>query len=112
MGLMFCAAVDGRERLLHQMQLPHVMELLDQFAATTDTAVQFDLLGQVQEEVAQNMPFISLFSNPEWYEYSTARFEGWANEENPFVRPPVHGGYPERLVHLLNLSLKEGVNAD
>lgn len=95
---------------MHQMQLPKVMELLDQFAATTDFEKQKDLLGQVQEEVAKNLPFIVLFSNPTWYEYSTARFEGWANEENPFLRPAVHGGYPERLVHLLNLSLKEGVN--
>ena len=39
----------------------------------------------IHKLVAENVPVVSLFANPIWYEYSTRRFTGWVTEENPFV---------------------------
>jgi peptide/nickel transport system substrate-binding protein len=58
--------------------------------------------------VAENVPVVSLFANPIWYEYSTRRFTGWVTEENPFVRPQVHDGTRERVLHALALKPIEG----
>ena len=91
---------------MHQMKLPKLNAALDQFAQTSDRAKQKEVLGIVHEQVAENLPVIALFANPEWYQYSTRQFTGWSNAENPFVRPMVHGGIAERWAHVLNLHLK------
>ncbi len=92
---------------MHQMKLPELNKNLDQFTQTTNMNEQKQYLTKVHVQVAENLPVISLFANPEWYLYSTRKFEGWATEENPFIRPMVHGGTPERWAHVLNLHLKQ-----
>ena len=58
--------------------------------------------------VAENLPVISLFANPIWYEYSTRRFSGWVTEEDQKFRPQVHDGTRERVWHALALKPIEG----
>lgn len=91
---------------MHQMVLPELKTALDNFAKTADRVEQRKQLNIVHEQVAQNLPIIALFANPEWYQYNTSEFEGWASEENPFVRPMVHGGIAERWAHVLNIHQK------
>jgi peptide/nickel transport system substrate-binding protein len=91
---------------MHQLKLPEINQELDKFTLTVDINEQKKHLDRVHEIVAEEMPVISLFANPEWYEYSTRNFEGWVTEENPYVRPMVHGGVPERWFHVLNLYKK------
>lgn len=91
---------------MHQMKIPEIMDSLDAFTRTVDRQEQLQHIGDVHELVAQNLPVISLFANPEWYQYNTSRFEGWSNADNPYVRPMVHGGTPERWQHVLNLHLR------
>ncbi|PKF62837.1 peptide ABC transporter substrate-binding protein [Psychromonas sp. psych-6C06] len=91
---------------MHQMRLPELMVELDKFTQTIDLDEQKALIGKVHEIVAENLPVISLFANPEWYEYSTRNITGWVTEENPYVRPMVHGGTPERWFHVLQLHQK------
>lgn len=62
------------------------------------------ILSRLQAVFAQNLPSIPLFSNPLWYEYNDSRFTGWANADNPYVRPSCY--YHERLLHVLKLSLR------
>lgn len=76
---------------------------LDSFNATTDEAVQKDIMNQIQMIIAEDMPLVWVFNNPLWYEYSTARFTGFFNADNPVARPVVYAGVPERLLHLLAL---------
>lgn len=98
---------DGMYSLaIHQMKLPKMMDLLDEFSQTVDAEAKRDIMGQAQELVAQNLPIISLFSNPSWYEYSTARFEGWVTKDNPYAWPVIHPGNPARVVVLHNLKPK------
>ena len=58
--------------------------------------------------LAENLPVISLFANPIWYEYSTRRFTGWVTEEDQKFRPQVHDGTRERVWHALALKPIEG----
>jgi len=88
---------------MHQLALPEADELLNAFRASPSREDQQRLLTQVHKLVAENVPVISLFANPTWYEYSTRRFTGWVTEENPFVRPQVHDGTRERVLHALAL---------
>ena len=88
---------------MHQMQIPEAEEALNAFRSTTDREAQLAELTKVHKLVAENLPVISLFANPTWYEYSTRRFTGWVTEENPFVRPQVHDGNRERVIHALAL---------
>ncbi len=95
---------------LHQMRLPKALEYLDTFSQVTDINKQKELMGMVEEEFAKNIPTIGLFASAAFYEYNTERFEGWANEDNPFLRPMIWHEIPERLVHVLNISLKPGAS--
>ncbi len=97
-----------QEQGIHQYKLPGVMPLMKEFTMTADDAKQHKVLGEIQELYAAHMPTIPLFAGAMFFEYNTERFEGFANQDNPFVRPLVWQGVPERLVHILNLSLKDG----
>jgi peptide/nickel transport system substrate-binding protein len=93
---------------MHQMPIPAVEEALSKFKSTADLAAQKAALTDIHKLVAENVPVVSLFANPIWYEYSTRRFTGWVTEENPFVRPQVHDGNRERVLHALALKPIEG----
>lgn len=88
---------------MHQMRLPEVEEALQAFRSTADRDEQMAHMNTIHTAVAENLPIIGLFANPTWYEYSTRNFEGWVTEENPFVRPTVHEGTRERVIHALAL---------
>lgn len=88
---------------MHQFSSPEAVDLLNNFTQTGDPVEQRRIMANIQKIVAENMPVLSLFANPIWYEYSTRRFTGWVTEDNPYVRPQVHKGVPERLIHVLNL---------
>ena len=76
---------------------------LDVFKGSADEAVQRAALTDIHKAVAENLPTISLFANPIWYEYSTRRFTGWVTEEDQKFRPQVHDGTRERVWHALAL---------
>ncbi len=93
---------------MHQLPIPAIEEALAKFQSTADIDEQKKALTEVHKLVAENVPVVSLFANPIWYEYSTRRFTGWVTEENPFVRPQVHDGNRERVLHALALKPIEG----
>jgi len=95
----------------HQYRFPEVVALLERFGRTQGLAEQKAIIAEVEELVAQRLPVIHLFSNPGWYQYNDSRFQGWSNRDNAYVRPYIQNDVPERLIHLLNLSLKKGVEA-
>ncbi len=88
---------------MHQMAIPEIEAAMDVFKGSADEAVQRAALTDIHKAVAENLPTISLFANPIWYEYSTRRFTGWVTEEDQKFRPQVHDGTRERVWHALAL---------
>ncbi|PTL82165.1 ABC transporter substrate-binding protein [Vitiosangium sp. GDMCC 1.1324] len=60
--------------------------LLRAFEATNDSAEQKKLAGQMQVLFVQNAPAIPLFPGPSWGEYSSRRFTGFPNKDNPYAK--------------------------
>lgn len=83
---------------------PELDAALDDFNATIDPEEQRARMLKVLAITAEEMPQVNLFNNPQWYQYSTARFTGFFNADNPGGNPVIHAGNPMRLMHLLDLS--------
>ena len=96
-----------QDQAMHQFRSVEIEQWLQAFTQTNDPIEQRRLITQIQTVVAEQVPVLSLFANPIWYEYSDKDFVGWVTEDNPYVRPQVHRGVPERLIHVLNLKPRE-----
>ena len=71
----------------HGIYSDEMDSLLDEFTRTTDSARQREISAKLQSFVAENLMLIPVFSNPEWYQYSTKRFGGWPTKDNPYINP-------------------------
>ncbi len=89
----------------HGFNSPEIDAVIDKYANTNDEAEQRDIINQMQEVVAQNLMIIPLFSNPQWYQYSTKRFDGWPTKDNPYVDPNFYAA-GERVILVTNLYKK------
>jgi peptide/nickel transport system substrate-binding protein len=89
----------------HGIHSDEIEALIQSFGKTNDPAEQKVIIDQLQEFTAANMPFIPLFSNATWFQYSTAKFVGWPSEANPYIQPVWYEG-GKRNVILNNLHLK------
>lgn len=67
---------------------PTTDQLLAQYAGSTDTNVQKQAIQGLEKIMVEQMPTIPLMEGANWYEYSTARFVGWPDANNPFANPP------------------------
>ena len=92
------------EQAMHQMHIPGIEKDLADISATADVAVQKAKITDVMTQVAENLPVITLFSNPAWYEYSTRHFTGWPDASNAWARPNNPAGVHERVKVLLSLT--------
>jgi peptide/nickel transport system substrate-binding protein len=82
----------------HGVNSPEIDALINSFGLTNDAEEQQKILNQLQEFTAQNLPFIPLFSNPTWFQYSTEKFVGWPSQENPYVQPSFYDGGNRNLI--------------
>ena len=100
----FSASDKGKTRFTSQRWFnPEVEALLTEFTQTADPAKQKEAMNKAQRIVAENMPMMPVFNNPNWYQYNTKRFSGWVTAETPFVNPSITRNNPARLLHLLAL---------
>ncbi|SDA98178.1 ABC transporter substrate-binding protein [Sinorhizobium sp. NFACC03] len=100
----FSSSDKGKTRFTSQRWFnPDVEALLTEFTQTADPIKQKEAMNKAQRIVAENMPMMPVFNNPNWYQYNTKRFKGWATAENPFVNPSITRNNPARLLHLLAL---------
>ncbi|WP_454855821.1 ABC transporter substrate-binding protein [Rhizobium binxianense] len=100
----FSASDKGKTRFTAQRWFnPEVENLVTEFTHTADLAKQKEAMNKAQRIVAENMPMIPVFNNPNWYQYNTKRFTGWSTKENPFVNPSISRTNPARLLNLLAL---------
>jgi peptide/nickel transport system substrate-binding protein len=89
----------------HGVHSPEIDKLINSFGLTNDAKKQQAILDELQEFTAENLPFIPLFSNATWFQYSTAKFVGWPSEKNPYVQPSFYDGGNRNLI-INNLHLK------
>lgn len=89
----------------HGVNSPEIDSLIDSFGKTNELVQQKEILDELQEFTAENLPFIPLFSNPTWFQYNSSKIVGWPNEENPYVQPVWYDG-GKRVLILNNLHLK------
>jgi peptide/nickel transport system substrate-binding protein len=68
----------------HRFQLPEADEALAAMAATSDEAEQKAAVATLQALYAEHAPAVPLFPGPQWGEYTTLRFEGFPNEDDPY----------------------------
>ena len=79
--------------------------LIDQMALTGDPAQQQKIADQIELLYANEIVDIPLYYNGLWHLYNTARFSGWATEEDPFINPAVVNN-DNKLYQLLRLRPK------
>ncbi|WP_198533638.1 ABC transporter substrate-binding protein [Salinivibrio sp. MA607] len=89
----------------HGVHSKKIDKLIESFGQTGDKKEQKEIISKLQEFTAKKLPFIPLFSNPTWFQYSTERIVGWPNEENPYVQPVWYDG-GKRVIIINNLHLK------
>ena len=89
----------------HGVHSPEIDSLIDSFGLTNDAKKQQAILDKLQTFTAENLPFIPLFSNATWFQYSTAKFVGWPSEKYPYVQPVFYTGGNRNLI-INNLHLK------
>ncbi len=84
---------------------PATDQLLDQYAVTTDTATQHQIVNQLQQVVLSDVPFIPITGDVAWFQYNTASFSGWPTPGDPYAIPAAYA-YPDMGQVLLHLSPK------
>ncbi|MGF1771666.1 ABC transporter substrate-binding protein [Vibrio wakamikoensis] len=89
----------------HGVNSPEIDALINSFGKTGDKVKQQEIISELQEFTAQNLPFIPLFSNATWFQYNTKKIVGWPSEENPYIQPVFYDG-GKRVIILNNLHLK------
>ena len=78
-------------------------QMLKDYVATTDVAVQTDLLNGLQMAFVENVPLIPLFPGPTWYEWTTYRFTGFPTQEDYYIQGSSWTTNGQRLVVLMQL---------
>jgi len=81
---------------------PTTDKLLNQYAASTDPDVQKQTIMALEKIMVEQVPSIPLTAEPYWYQYSTAKFVGWPDEQHPYAAPGA-AVYPDIEYVLLNL---------
>jgi len=82
----------------HGISSSRVDQLIDVYTATNEQAVRAEILAELMEFTAMNLPFIPLFSNPTWYQFNKTRIDGWPTADNPYVQPVFYNGGTKLLV--------------
>jgi peptide/nickel transport system substrate-binding protein len=84
---------------------PATDKLLNDYAVTTDTATQHQIVNQLQQVVLSDVPYIPITGDVAWFQYNTASFTGWPTPSNPYAMPAAYL-YPDMGQVLLHLSPK------
>ncbi|MCC7207408.1 MAG: ABC transporter substrate-binding protein [Anaerolineae bacterium] len=84
---------------------PTATDLVEAFAATSDEQEHRRIITELQHRFAELVPTLPLYSGPAWMEYSTRRFVGWPNADDPYAvgQPSAN----ERLIVLTTVRPKE-----
>jgi peptide/nickel transport system substrate-binding protein len=84
---------------------PATDALFNQYAATTSSTVQHQIIDKLQKVMLSDVPVIPMTESAEWYQYDTSSFTGWETSADPFAIPAPYF-YPDNEVLLLHLAPK------
>ncbi len=75
---------------------------LNQYASTSDVAVQKQAIQGIEKVFVDNQPFIPLWTGADYDEYSTKNFTGWPDETNAYSSGSPNTGpdYEQVILHL------------
>jgi peptide/nickel transport system substrate-binding protein len=79
--------------------------LIDQYAGTTNAAVQHKIVDQLEQVMLSEVPVIPVTEAVDWYQYSTQNIAGWPTPSNPYAQPAQYA-WPDWGVVLLHLYYK------
>ena len=85
---------------------PQVDALIEQYAATTDSAKQHQIVKQLEAVMVNEIPVIPVTEGVDWYQYNTKDLAGWVLKGDPFARPAAYEN-PDWGVMLLHLKPKQ-----
>ncbi len=71
----------------HGINNSRLDSLIDNYAKTTNPQTRKNILTELMTFTGENLPFVSLWSNPTWYQYNTKHIQGWPTADNPYVQP-------------------------
>lgn len=77
-------------------------KLLNDYASTTNASQQQQDIYGLEQVMVEQLPAIPLVYGSNWYEYSTARFTGWPDANNPYAMPGPFN-YPDDEIVILHL---------
>jgi len=84
---------------------PATDKLLDDYAVTTDSAAQHQIVDQLQQVLLTDVPYIPVTTSVAWFQYNTATFTGWPTPSDPYALPAAYA-FPDMGQVLLHLSPK------
>lgn len=87
----------------HRFASPEADRVLRRFETTNDADERKALDNSLQALFVELAPSLPLFPGPSWGEYSSARFSGFPDEQNPYARLAPFQDEPEPLLVLLEL---------
>lgn len=64
--------------------------LLQQYATTSDSSQQTQLIYQMENLFASELPVVPLLNAANWFEYSTLHYTGWPDMQNPYALGPTY----------------------
>ena len=81
---------------------PTTDKYLNQYASTSDVAVQKQAIQGIEKVFVDNQPFIPLWTGADYDEYSTKNFTGWPDENNAYSSGSPNTGpdYEQVILHL------------
>ncbi len=79
--------------------------LIDQYAATTNSAVQHKVVDELEQVMLADVPVIPVTEQVDWYQYDTQYIGGWVTSSNPYAQPAQYI-WPDWGVVLLHLYYK------
>ena len=84
---------------------PAADKLIEDYAATSDSAKQKAIVKQLEAVMVNDIPVIPVTEGVDWYQYNTKDISGWVTQGNPFARPAAYVN-PDWGVMLLHLKPK------
>ncbi len=73
---------------------PATDQLINEYGATTDPAMQHSIVNQLQAVMLKEVPLIPVTEQVDWFQYDTGSFSGWPTQDNPYAQPAAYN-YPD-----------------
>ncbi len=84
---------------------PATDQLFTQYASSTSSAQQHQIINQVEQVMLSQLPIIPVVQAVDWYQYDDSGLTGWPTPSDPYAQPAAYA-YPDVEQVLLHLRSK------